>query len=129
MSNILEHKGYIGSVELSSVDDVFCGKILGINDLVTFEGESVRELKEAFMEAVDDYVKTCEQVNKQPEKTYKGTFNVRLTPELHKKLSMIAAAEKMTLNQFIKFALKWVVEHKEEIEIDLREYEKDAIGA
>ena len=122
MSNTLEHKGYTGSVEFSSEDDVFFGKIIGINDLVTFEGQSVPELKAAFIEAVEDYLATCKKINKEPEKTYKGTFNVRLTPELHKKIAALAIREKMTLNQFIKFALKWVIEHKEDVEPALKEY-------
>lgn len=61
---------------LSADDEVFYGKILGINDLVNFEGASVKQLKKAFKEAVDDYLELCAEIGKTPEKTYKGTFNV-----------------------------------------------------
>ena len=68
MNNTLEHKGYLGSIEFSNEDDCFFGKILGINDLVTFEGSSVQEIKVAFREAIDDYILICERAGKEPEK-------------------------------------------------------------
>jgi predicted HicB family RNase H-like nuclease len=122
MNNVLEYKGYIGSVEFSSEDRVFFGKVVGINDLITFEGESVQELEGAFHEMVDDYLQTCKQLGKEPEKTYKGTFNVRLPSELHKKAALLASRRNLSLNQFVKFALGWVVNHEHEIEPELKEY-------
>jgi len=69
------------------------GKIEGINDLVTFEGNSVSELKNSFKEVVDDYIELCQKANKEPTKSFEGTFNVRLTPELHKKAYKLATTE------------------------------------
>lgn len=122
MNNILEYKSYIGSVEFSSADKVFFGKVVGIKDLVTFEGESVKELENAFHEMVDDYLLTCKQLGKEPEKTYKGTFNVRLSSDLHKKAALLANRRNLSLNQFVNFALKWIISHEREVEPELKDY-------
>lgn len=124
MSNVIEHKGYLGSVEFSSEDGVFFGKILGLNDLVTFEGESVSELKTSFIEAVEDYLETCKEIGKAPEKTYKGTFNVRVPSEIHKQAVLQATTKNMTLNEFVKFALSWVLQHRKEVEPELKKIAK-----
>ena len=105
MSNTLEYKGYLGSVEFSNEDDCFFGKILGINDLVTFDGNSVDEMKVSFHEAVDDYLDMCKRAGKQPEKTYKGSFNIRIDPELHRKASLLAQTQHMSLNRFIELSI------------------------
>ena len=78
--NTMTYKGYLGSVAYSEKDQVFFGKIEGINGLVNFEGESVKELTEAFHEAVDDYLAYCEDEGIEPDKSYTGVLNVRLTP-------------------------------------------------
>ena len=106
MNDILQYKDYIASVHFSSEDDVFYGKILGINDLVSFEGASVKELKKAFQEAVEDYLETCKQIGKEPNKTYKGTFNVRIPTNLHKEAAVFAAINNLSLNDFVKTAIK-----------------------
>ena len=59
MNDILEYKGYYADIHFSANDEVFFGKLIGISDLVSFEGNSVNELKEAFIEAVEDYLETC----------------------------------------------------------------------
>lgn len=102
---MLEKNGYYGIIEFSAEDDCFFGKIVGINDLVIFEGKSVEEIKKSFFDAVDDYIKICKNADKDPEKTYKGSFNVRIAPELHKKAVILATAEHMSLNQFIETAI------------------------
>jgi predicted HicB family RNase H-like nuclease len=105
MSQNLTYKGIIGSVEFSSEDDCFFGKLEGISDLVTFEGDSVSSLKAGFQEAVDDYLALCASTGKTPEKSFKGTFNVRLTPELHRKVAHKAIRCGKTLNQFVQESL------------------------
>jgi predicted HicB family RNase H-like nuclease len=105
LNNTLEYKGYLGSIEFSNEDDCFFGKILGVNDLVTFEGSSVKEIKVAFCEAIDDYLLICERSGKEPEKAYKGSFNVRIDPELHKKASILAQTKHISLNQFVEFSI------------------------
>jgi len=115
MNDILHYKNYYASVHFSSVDEVFYGKILSINDLVNFEGSSVKELKTAFEEAVEDYIETCKQVGKSPDKTYKGTFNVRVPSTLHKEASVFAAVNNLTLNEFVKMSLSFALRRKEQV--------------
>jgi predicted HicB family RNase H-like nuclease len=106
MKNTIIYKDFIGSISFSSEDEVFHGKIEGIDDLVTFEGTSVEELKNAFQEAVDDYQETCEEIGKKPGKSYKGTFNVRIKPELHQKIAKKAIIKGYSMNQYIEKALE-----------------------
>src|SRR5882724_1085499 len=115
MNDILEYKGYYASLHFSSEDEVFYGKLLGIDDLVNFEGASVKELKKAFHEAVDDYVETCRELGKEPNKTYKGTFNVRLTTDLHKQAAVYAAMHNISLNDFVRTAIDYALLHKKEL--------------
>jgi len=119
MNDILQYKSYYASVHFSSVDEVFYGKILGINDLISFEGSSVRELKKSFREAVEDYLATCKQAGKSPDKTYKGTFNVRVSPDLHKDAATFAAVNNISLNDFIKTAIHFTLSHKEKVQDEL----------
>jgi len=100
--NTLRYKGFIGSVNFSEEDSVFFGKIEGIN----FEGQSVQELTEAFHEAVDDYLAYCEEEGIQPHKSYSGSLNVRLTPEIHSHIAMLAQRAGISINAFIKQALE-----------------------
>ena len=104
--NTLEYKKFIGSVNFSEEDDVFFGKIEGINALVTFEGQTVVELKEAFKEAVTDYIEFCKKKGINPQKTYTGVLNVRLTPEIHRRAAMMATKSGTTLNGLIKKAVE-----------------------
>jgi len=115
MNDILQYKNYYASVSFSAVDEVFYGKIIGINDLVSFEGSSVKELKTAFKEAVEDYLETCQEIGKSPDKTYKGTFNVRVPATLHKEASLFAAVHNITLNEFVKTALSFTLKHKDKV--------------
>lgn len=101
----LQYNGYLGSVDYSLEDGCLHGKILHINDLATYEAPTVRELETAFKEAVDDYLATCAQAGKEPDKAFKGTFNVRITPEQHKAAAIEAALQKTTLNDFVSQAI------------------------
>lgn len=120
MNDILEYKGYYASVHFSSEDDVFYGKLLGIDDLVNFEGASVRELKRAFHEALDDYLATCKELGKEPDKTYKGTFNVRISTDLHRAAAVFAAIHNVSLNDFVKTAINYALLHKEDVNKKIR---------
>lgn len=119
MSDILQYKNYYASVQFSAADEVFHGKVLGINDLVSFEGASVSELKASFEEAVEDYLETCAEIGKVPEKAYKGTFNVRVSSSLHKNAAIFAAAHNITLNEFVKKALAFTLDRKDEMHLGL----------
>lgn len=106
MKDVMFYKDFIGSVHYSTDDEIFYGKIEGINDAIGFEGSSVEELKLAFHEAVEDYVRLCEITGKQPQKAYKGSFNIRISPELHRKAAQEAAVRGISLNQFIESAIR-----------------------
>lgn len=116
MTDLLKYKDYYASIHFSAEDEVFFGKVLSIEDLINFEGASVKELKKAFHEAVDDYIKTCKQIGKEPNKTYKGSFNVRISSELHKEASIFAASKNISLNDFIKTAIHFTLSHKSDLE-------------
>lgn len=105
MDNMLDYNGYKGTVEFSLNDQVFYGQIFGINDTVMYEGSSVKELQKMFREAVDDYLETCKEMGKEPERAFKGSFNVRIKPELHRLAALKAVAAKMSLNEFIENAI------------------------
>lgn len=104
--NTLKYKNFIGSVSFSEEDEVFFGKIEGINALVTFEGQSVQELKTAFEEAVADYLELCRAKGIEAERTYTGTLNVRLSPEIHRRMAIAATLRGTTLNSFIRKAVE-----------------------
>ena len=90
MKNTMEYKGYVGSVEFSEEDGKFFGKVQGIRSLISYEGTTARELIEDFRGAVDDYLELCSAEGIVPETAYKGSFNVRIAPELHKRAAICA---------------------------------------
>lgn len=110
---LMEHKGYTGTVEVSMDDGVLHGKILHINDLVTYEGLTPAELKQAFVESVDDYLATCKEIGKQPEKPLTGQFNVRIPQELHRQLSLRALAADCSQNNLVIQAIEQFMESAE----------------
>jgi len=102
---LLSHKGYHGSIETSLADNVLHGKILFINDLVTFEAEGIAQLKVEFADAVDDYLETCVAIGKTAEKALSGQFNVRILPEQHKALTIKAMQQQKSLNAVMSDAV------------------------
>lgn len=94
------HRGYAAKIEYSDEDGCFVGRIAGINDVIGFHAESVKELKAAFEEAVDDYIVTCEKIGRAPQKPYSGKLMLRLPPEVHARAAMMAEAHGMSLNQW-----------------------------
>lgn len=115
-NNILEYKGYHTKVEFDSEECVLRGKIEGINDLVNFECEDIKRVEKEFHEAVDDYLEFCKEVGKEPDKEYKGTFNVRINPELHKRLANMAMKNGDTLNATVEKAIQEYVSEERKTE-------------
>jgi len=107
MNNLLEYKGYCGNVAFSVSDNIFFGKVLGINGLISFEGDSVQSLKKDFKEAIDDYLDMCEEKGITPEKAYIGDFNVRVSPELHKTLALYSATHGKSVNSTVEDAIRY----------------------
>ncbi|TAN41966.1 MAG: type II toxin-antitoxin system HicB family antitoxin [Nitrospirae bacterium] len=109
MKDVLTHKGFIGSMHFSAEDKVFHGKIEGVADLISFEGQSVKKLVKAFHEAVDDYIELCKEAGKEPLRSCKGSFNVRIPSSLHVKALQQAALSGVSLNQFVQKALEGAI--------------------
>lgn len=103
--NTLKYKGFIGSVDFSEEDNVFFGKIEGIDGLVNYEGTSVEELKSAFHEAVNDYLVYCKEEGIVPHKSYSGALNIRISPDIHRQIAVLATKAGVSINAFIKQAL------------------------
>ena len=112
MSNYLEYKGYLGTVEYSSEDGLLFGKVQFVDSLLAYDGKSTDEIKQAFQEAIDSYLEFCKEVDKLPEKSFNGGFNVRVGSELHKKVAKEAFAQGLGLNEFTVKALELAVDNK-----------------
>lgn len=104
-SNYLNYKNYTGSVCFSEEDAVFYGKVIGIKALISYEGDSVRAITNDFHKAVDEYLEFCAAKKKEPEKPFKGSFNVRIAADLHRKLAMTASARGVSLNTLVEDAI------------------------
>ncbi|MCL7462297.1 type II toxin-antitoxin system HicB family antitoxin [Pseudomonas sp. NW5] len=111
MNNLLQHRGYYGSIEASTEDNCLFGKLLFIRALVNYEGETVAELQAAFREAVDDYLATCQALGQEPETPCKGSFNVRVGHDLHLAASLAANRHRMSLNDLTRQALSEYLQH------------------
>lgn len=98
---MMEYKGYIGKVEFDDEANLFHGEVINLRDVVTFQGETVGELRSAFLESVDDYLEFCEERGESPEKPYSGKFMVRVEPELHKAVAMQAKMNHKSLNAWV----------------------------
>ena len=105
MKDVLRYKDFIGSVHFSAKDDCFYGKLEGVEDLVTFEGRDVAQLKRAFREAVDDYLELCHAAGRPARRSYRGSFNVRMPAELHAKAARKSALLGISLNEFVRRAV------------------------
>jgi predicted HicB family RNase H-like nuclease len=96
----MTYRGYAARIEYSDEDGCFVGHIAGIKDIIGFHAESVKELRAAFEEAVNDYLATCEKSGQAPQKPYSGKLMLRVPPEVHARAAMMAEAHGMSLNQW-----------------------------
>ena len=112
-NNIMEYKGYHTRIEFDTESMSLRGKIEGINDYVDFEAEDISTIEAEFHTAVDDYLEFCAEVGKEPEKEYKGTFNVRILPDLHRKLALRAFMDGQSLNAEVEKAITIYVENNQ----------------
>ena len=101
----LNYKNYSGSVCFSEEDAVFYGKVIGIKALISYEGESVRAITKDFHNAIDEYLEFCAAKGIEPEKPFKGSFNVRINADLHRKLALTASARGVSLNALVEDAI------------------------
>lgn len=100
----MKYKGYLGSIEPILETGSLYGKIVFIRDLVSYEAETLSELENEFRLSVDEYLTDCERLNREPDKPFKGSFNVRTSPELHRAAAL--AAQDSSLNAFVCAAIE-----------------------
>lgn len=99
---MLTYKGYIGTMEVDDEAGIISGEVVNTRDVITFQGDTVAEAKQAFIDSVEDYLNFCQQRGENPEKPLSGKFVLRLTPEEHRKVYLEAVRAGLSLNQYIK---------------------------
>ncbi len=97
----MKYKGYIGQVAYDDEAKIFHGEVIGLKDVITFQGTNVKEIETAFKDSVDDYLKWCKKRGEKPEKTYSGKLNLRMSPDLHALLVFEATKKGISLNDYI----------------------------
>ena len=110
MTDYFEYKDYLGSAEVDIDGSVLVGKLLFIRDTITYSASTPKALEKAFREAVDEYLETCAALGDEPDKPCKGTFNVRIGPELHREVAVTARSKNLGLNEFVRQALVALVQ-------------------
>ncbi|MCF7974918.1 MAG: type II toxin-antitoxin system HicB family antitoxin [Phycisphaerae bacterium] len=116
---MMEYKGYTAKVDFDDEASIFHGEVLNLRDVITFQGETVQELKQAFHDSVDDYLEFCEARGDSPEKPYSGKFIVRVEPELHKVMAVLARLSKKSLNAWVHDALAEVVSNQQDARVTM----------
>lgn len=106
MMNTITYKGYTGSVEISEEDNCLFGKVLFIRSLLSYEGQTLEEIKKDFKGVVDEYLEDCKEREIEPEKPFKGSFNVRVRPAIHRGLAIAAAKRGESLNKYVSEVLE-----------------------
>jgi len=106
MDNVLIYKDFIATVKYSEEDEAFIGRIEGINSVVSFEGQSVEELKSAFHEAVESYLDFCNRKGIKLRKSYNGVLNIRIPPTTHNRIAMYAENHGTSINAFIRDSIE-----------------------
>lgn len=105
----MEYKGYFTKVEFDDEANIFHGEVINLRDVITFQGETVNELRKAFKDSIDDYLEFCAERGEDPEKPYSGKFMVRVEPELHKTIAIRARKDGKSLNAWIHDTLAKIV--------------------
>jgi predicted HicB family RNase H-like nuclease len=105
MKDTMDYLGYFGSVHYNDEDELFYGKVESIRSLISYEGHDVESLKASFYEAVDDYISLCDTQGREPETPFKGSFNVRLGSDLHRRVAIEAQQQGIHLNKLVTKAI------------------------
>jgi len=98
---MMKYKGYFGEITYDDEAKIFHGEVIGLKDIITFQGKSVNELRKAFQDSINDYLTWCEERGEQPEKTYSGKLHIRMNPGLHAHLAIEAAKQGLSLNDLV----------------------------
>ena len=108
---MMDYKGYFGKVEYDDEAGIFHGEVINLRDVITFQGESVEDLRQAFRDSVDDYLEFCAERNEEPEKPFSGKFIVRIPPELHRRIYTRARIAGKSLNSWVNDVLEINIEN------------------
>jgi predicted HicB family RNase H-like nuclease len=106
---MMTYKGYTGKAEFDDEAMVFHGTVLGIKDVITFEADNTRDLVQAFHDSVDDYLEFCKEEGRDPARTYSGKFNARLSPDIHRRITIAAKEEGISLNTWLNRNLQMIL--------------------
>lgn len=104
--NHLEYKGYTGTIEYSKEDNLLYGKVLGIKGLISYEGQTGKDLEIDFRNVIDEYISDCVSQGIKPENPFKGSFNVRISTDLHRKAAILAMRSQKSLNSFVADSIR-----------------------
>lgn len=105
----MKYKGYEAVIEYDEVDRLFFGRVINTKDVISFDGMTVEELQQSFEVVIDEYLEDCKQEGKDPDKVFSGQFNLRISSELHRKISIEAKKQNLSLNSFVEQALEKMV--------------------
>lgn len=103
---MLNYKNYVGHIEFDDDAEIFHGEVINTQDVITFQGDSVKEIKKAFIESIDDYLAFCEERGESPDRPFSGKFNLRLDPKLHQQAYIAAKQAGISLNNWVSRAIK-----------------------
>ena len=98
---MMEHKGYVGRVEYDDEAGIFHGEVMNTRDVITFQASTVKELRKAFRDSVEDYLAFCEERGEEPEKPFSGQFVTRVSPDLHRRINIAATLSGKSLNAWV----------------------------
>lgn len=103
---MMKYKGYVGQVEYDHEAKIFHGEVIGLKDVITFQGTTVKEIETAFKDSIDDYLEWCKERGEKPEKSFSGNIRLRMQPDLHAHLALEAAKLGISLNDLINEKLR-----------------------
>lgn len=113
MKSMLEYRGYHAKIEFDAEDMILVGTVFGVRDSLNFHGRSADEITEMFHQTIDNYLELCAELGKEPDREFKGSFNVRIGPALHRQAALKAEQDRITLNQFVEQAIRSAVSKTE----------------
>lgn len=103
---MMRYKGYIGQVFYDDKVKLFHGEVIGLKDIITFQGTNAQDLEKAFHDSINDYLEWCKELGQKPEKSFSGNLRIRMNPDLHAHLAYQAAQEGVSLNELINQKLR-----------------------
>jgi predicted HicB family RNase H-like nuclease len=111
MSTILMYKGYTGSLQIDIEANLLFGRVIDLTDVITFQGATVEEARQAFHDSVEDYLAYCAELGQEPERPFSGKLLFRTTPERHRRIFVAASHQGKSVNAWIDEVLAEAADH------------------